>query len=483
VKILETVKGWFSKMSAFKNVKTALKHKNIPSHGGYFKNIEEWEKIYKGGGDWMTVARGGINGGTRKINQFNAAKLVCNEFLNLTFSEQVDISISDENLHKYVNQVLQDGGFWHSFPELLERFYALGGAAIKAYLNKGKVKLDFVPATRFIPVSWDDVRITGGVFVSSITKSGKSYNLYEWHSFENGVEIIENYLYRIDTEPPVKCRLSELYPNLEERVEIKGLTAPTFIYFKPNEANNIDFDTPLGISVFANAIDTIKALDVVFDSFQREFILGKKRIIVPTSAIQTEFSIDGKARRWFDTSDEVYQAFRSDDSENLKIIDNTVNLRVDEHIKSINTLLDVLCAQVGLSTGTLAFDSAKGVRTATEVISQNSQTYRTVEGHQNLIREAIEGLIKSIVELSFSQGLISNKTYEINIHFDDSIITDKNADIENAIKLNAAGLLSKVDAMMKIHGYDMITAKTKLQEIVNEQRVGMGTLNLLDSMS
>ena len=470
-------------MSAFKNVKTAFKSQYIPSFGEYYKNIEKWEKIYKGEGDWTTVPRGGINGGTRRINQMNAAKLVCNELLKLTFSAQVDISISDDKLQEHVENVLQNGGFWKAFPELLERFYALGGAAVKAYLDKGKVRLDFVPATRFIPTSWDDVRITAGIFVSSVTKNGKSYSLHEWHSFDNGVEVIENHLYRMNTgaESPVKCRLSELYPDLEERVEITGLSAPTFIYFKPHAANNIDFDTPLGISVFANAIDTLKALDVVFDSFMREFVLGKKRIIVPTSAIQKEFDADtGKARRWFDTSDEVYQAFRTDDAENLKITDNSVALRIDEHVKAINTLLDLLCAQTGLSAGTLSFDAVQGVRTATEVISQNSQSYRTVAGHQNLIREAIEGLITAIVELSVKQNLVSNGEYSINIKFDDSIITDKNADIENAIKLRAAKLLSRVDAIIKIFGYDEETAKIKAQEITNEELAVFDSLKMPD---
>jgi A118 family predicted phage portal protein len=470
-------------MSAFKSVKTALKSQKIPALDGYYKNIEKWETIYKGAGDWTTVSKGGINGGTRKISQMNAAKLVCHELLNLTFSKEVDISISDKIIKKHVDDILQSGGFWKAFPELLERNYVLGGAAIKAYIDKNKIRLDFVPATRFIPTSWDDVRITAGIFVSSVTKGAKSYNLYEWHTFENGVEIIENHLYRMNTgtESAVKCRLSEVYPNLEERIEITGLSAPTFAYFKPNAANNIDFDTPLGISVFANAIDTLKALDVVFDSLQREFILGKKRIIVPTSAIQKEFDDDGKSRRWFDTSDEVYQAFKTDDSEDLKIIDNTVDLRIDEHIKAINSLLDVLCAQTGLSVGTLSFDSVQGVKTATEIISQNSQSYRTVAGHQNLIREALEGVITAIVELSINLGIITKTDYKINIKFDDSIITDKNADIQNAILLLKAGLLSKTDAMIKIFGYDEKTAKNKAQKIIDESRINFEPL--IGSMS
>ena len=44
-----------------------------------------------------------------------------------------------------------------------------------------------------------------------------------------------------------------------------------------NIVNNINKNNPMGIAVFANSIDVLKAIDIVFDSYNNEFILGRKK--------------------------------------------------------------------------------------------------------------------------------------------------------------------------------------------------------------
>ena len=83
--------------------------------------------------------------------------------------------------------------------------------------------------------------------------------------------------------------------------------------------------------------------------------------------------------RYFDSTDEAYVAFKTDDTDALKIQDNTVSLRVTEHEQAINAFLSMLCLQVGFSAGTFTFDKASGIKTATEVISENSKTYKTIK--------------------------------------------------------------------------------------------------------
>ena len=46
-------------------------------------------------------------------------------------------------------------------------------------------------------------------------------------------------------------------------------------------------DIPLGQSLFGGALGTLRALDICFDSFVREFRLGKKRLIVPSRAVRS----------------------------------------------------------------------------------------------------------------------------------------------------------------------------------------------------
>lgn len=476
-------------MGIIKGVKTAFSNKDVPDYEVFYSDyIDKWKNAWKGNPEWKPARKTGLYPTKEKRRDrkcLNTAKALCNEFANLTFSEQVEITVSDKTYHEYVQKILQDNGFWKNFPDLLELNYAIGGTVLKAYLDGGNVKLDYVDGDMFIPTRWDNRAIYDGVFISRTTKGRKYYTLFEWQTLEEVPDdtgsiisriAIENHLFASDlaTEIGVEVSLSDLYPKLSPVVYVNNVSSPLFSYMRPSVANNIDTDSPLGISVYANAMDTLEALDIAFDSFSREFILGRKRIIVPTSAIRTvpDPENPGKSVRYFDADDEVYQAFKDAENEEQKITDNTMTLRVEEHVSAINALLNVLCFQVGLSPGTLSFDAVQGLKTATEVISQNSKTYRTKQSHQNIIKEVLEDTVKSIINLGLAIGDLSDiKDYEVTIGFDDSIIVDENAIIDNNIKLVTAELKSKLRAIKEILKCDDKTARAELDQIAKENQV------------
>ena len=104
----------------------------------------------------------------------------------------------------------------------------------------------------------------------------------------------------------------------------QGLSTSLFAYYRPAIANNLDDDSPLGVSIYANALSTLKALDICYDSFVQEFRLGRKRIIVPAQCLRTvQDPVTNQVRRFFDATDEAYVALKSDDTDALKIQDNT----------------------------------------------------------------------------------------------------------------------------------------------------------------
>ncbi|TMZ50923.1 phage portal protein, partial [Klebsiella pneumoniae] len=190
--------------------------------------------------------------------------------------------------------------------------------------------------------------------------------------------VIRNELYESNGQDlGIKVALSTLFPDLEEEVRISGLSKPIFTYFKPNTANNIDTQSPLGISIYANALDTMKAIDTAFDSLHREFRLGKKRIIVPSHMVKVvNDPLTGKPLRYFDPSDEVYEALNTDNIDDADIKDIKTELRVEEHVSAINALLNLFAMQTGFSAGTFSFDG-QSVKTATEVVSENSKTFKS----------------------------------------------------------------------------------------------------------
>ena len=304
-----------------------------------------------------------------------------------------------------------------------DRVMALGGGAIKVWYEEkrdgegnvipgsGSIRLGFCMADQFVPTAWDNTQVTDGVFISRQAKDGYYYTRLEWHKWDGLTYWISNEAYRSEykqngaKEPQdilgFRYPLNAAYPFLDEQTPLQGLSTSLFAYYRPAIANNLDDDSPLGVSIYANALSTLKALDICYDSFVQEFRLGRKRIIVPAQCLRTvQDPITKESRRFFDATDEAYVALKTDDTDALKIQDNTVSLRVGEHEQAINALLSILCLQVGFSAGTFTFDRAQGLKTATEVISENSKTYKTIKSNQLQIKAAIDRVVDAIVQVA-----------------------------------------------------------------------------------
>lgn len=174
--------------------------------------------------------------------------------------------------------------------------------------------------------------------------------------------------------------------------------------------------------------------------------------------------------RYFDANDEVFQAFDFMDEHSQKILDNSVEIRVEEHAKAIQTLLDILAMKTGFSPGTFTFDS-QGVKTATEVVSENSKTFRTKNSHETIVEEGIKELIRSIVEVAALYGFFyAAEDYEVNIDFDDSIAEDRDSNADYYLKLVNADLISKKTALMRILDYTEEQAEEELKRIAEEKK-------------
>lgn len=432
----------------------------------YAGRIAKWNDIYRGGGDWRYTRKGGMNGGMRRVASLNSAKAVCAELARLCFTEGTELFCADKETEAYLKRTLDENGFSERFSDFLEKTFALGGGVIKVFRGEDGVKLDFVTADRFVPTKWDSRGISGGAFGSEVFENGKSYILAETQELSEDGLIVENKLLR---ESGGEAELSEVYPKMVGKSVIRGLTKPLFVYFRAG-AGELAQCAPLGASVFADSEDVLKALDIVFDSLTREFILGKKRIIVPSYAVRGEYDENGGIRRFFDVNDEVFEAFSTSDTDELKISDNTAQLRVAEHAEAISQLLDMLCMQVGLSEGALSYKNGT-VRTATEVVSKNSRTFRTAGFYRKMIAKGLSQVAENVCVLGKMSGELSpNACESAVIKFADGVCEDEGTRTERAQRLYAGGLISRARAISEIYGIPLDEAKTMEKEDFNGER-------------
>ena len=473
--IMAKVKGVLSKLGIIKTIKNVSQLKEIPIDDEAYQQIDMWKLLYQGYcAEWHHIVYHTVNGEKRRrMMTLHMPKVICNEMASLIFNEKCEISISDETLAGEIYKIFNQNRFDKHFQIYLEYMFALGGMVVKPYFEDNLVKLSFVTADCFIPISWDNQGVREALFVDETQKGSKKYTLLEWHQWQGDVYVIKNELFESESKTSElghKVPLSILYPELDEEVMIHNFKRPNFVYFKPNIANNLDMQSPLGISLFADSLDTLHTLDIAFDSYQREFRLGKRRIIVPATAVRTIVDDEGYLQRYFDANDEVYQALGSGDMDSDKIQDCSVELRVEEHIAAINSLLNLLAMQTGFSAGSFAFDG-KSMKTATEVVSENSKTFKSKQSHENIIEEGLTELIECIVQTAELYGVFSRPSteWDVTILFDDSIAEDRNKEIDKQTKMVTAGLQSRKRAIMKLHGLTEEEALDLLEEIMKDK--------------
>lgn len=473
--IVAKVRRWMYKLGLIKGISNVVDMKDVMITDTMYSNIEKWKQLYMGYyPKWHDVTYQTVDGNShkRQMRSMGMPKVIASEMANLVFNEKCEISLSDEKTHEYVKEVLKNSSFYLQFQNYLEYMFAIGGIVAKAYVDEQGVRVSFVNADCFIPTAGNGKTVTEGVFINETRKNNKRYTLLEWHRWIDGKYVIRNELYESDgADLGVKISLSTMYPDLKEEVEIENLKRSLFVYIKPNLANNIELTSNLGVSIYSAALDTLHELDVAFDSFEREFRLGKKRIIVPSSAVKMIVDpLTGQMRRYFDVNDEAYESLELGmDSDAVK--DISFELRVDEHIAAINALLNILSMQTGFSTGSFTFDS-EGLKTATEVVSQNSKTYRTRNGHITIIEEALKELITVILEVSELYNLYSApEGIEVTVNFDDSIAEDRNTNADYWIKLKMSGLTSAKMAIMKVLKVTEEEAERIFEEIQNENKM------------
>jgi len=473
-RIITALKRGLVKLGLLKEIEKITDLKDVSINDEMFQKIEIWKALYRGYHEpFHKVTYKTIDGTKeRTMLTLNMPKAAAQEMASLVYNEKCEISISDDLIAEFITEVLKRNKFDKKFQDYIEYMFAHGGMVIKPYVENDRIMLSFVTADCFIPISWRNDTIYEAVFPYEFKRRDKKYTHLEWHLWENGQYVIRNEVYESQNgaDLGIKVPLAQFFPDLEEEVKIDGLNQPLFAYFKPNIANNIDLQSPLGISIFANALDTLKAIDTAFDSFHREFRLGRKRILVPAHMVKTVIDPeDGLPKRYFDSNDETYEAFGTEQDE-LEIKDISVELRVDEHISAINALLNIFAMQTGFSTGTFTFDG-QSMKTATEVVSEQSKTFKNKQSHETIIEAGLQELIDSIVAMGELYGMINAPgEYEVAISFDDSIAEDKGAEINQQTQLVAAGLQSKKRAIMKVQGVTEEEAQQILQEILEEER-------------
>lgn len=418
---------------------------------------------------------------SRKFNHLPIAKTACKKIASLIYNEQAEIVVDDDVTNEFINNILLNDNFNKNFERYLESCLALGGIAMRPYFNGKDIKIAFVQAPVFFPLQSNTQDVSNAAIVTKTVKSegrnNKYYTLIEFHEWQNENYIITNELYVSSNSETIGTRtlLTDLYDDLEENVVIRGLSRPLFTYLKPAGMNNKDINSPLGLSIYDNAKTTIDFINRTFDEFMWEIRMGQRRVAVPES--MTSLNIREKNGELtytpkFETDQNVFVQITTGDMDSQKITDLTTPIRADDYVKSINKGLSLFEMQIGVSSGMFSFDG-KSMKTATEIVSENSDTYQMRNSLASLVEHSIKELVVSICELGKAVNIYHGnipELDEISVNLDDGVFTDRNVELEYWTKALASGIVSKQYAIEKILGITESEAFEMLNKIKEEQQ-------------
>lgn len=497
------IKVVLTKMGLVKSIESVSDVSDLLIDDDQVKQIDMWDAAYKGNPEWIhkkwTSALNNVHSHTQK--SLNMPKILSKKMASLVFSKKVNILVtphvdgvkkdndddqSDNEANKFIQDTLNDNYFYNNCERYLEYMFGTGGMVMRFYIADGKVKIRFATADAFYPISQDENGVTECVIASRFVKGGKYYTLLEWHLEDDQNFIVKNELYTsVNGDSDVlgtKVLLKDVYgTSLRDESDYpkKFYTRPTFIYLKPNLANNFSYNSPLGISIFANAIDTLKQLDQAYDMLNQEMEMGRRRIIVPDNLMESKINPHTGEREFHMNFEEaVYQAYTYDDTSGRATSpepkDITLSLRTQQIIDTINSLLDILAAQTGFSAGTFSYSNTQGLETATGVISRNSDTYQSKSSHETILEDAFKKMCQTILELGKASNIYRGDTdVDISINFDDSIAKDRteNANYYELITGNKP-LMPRKEAIKQIFDMTNDQAQEYLDMLNDEESQG-----------
>ena len=410
----------------------------------FYRKIDEWISWYNSNVRQFTFYKVYTGRGTSKRcrrKSMGMAKKLSEDIADLLLNERVMITLEDETTQEFVRKVLDNNHFLVMGNDYQERKAYSGTVAYIPYLynavvqedgtiSAGEIGINYVDAKNIYPVSWNNGNVTECVFTFVHTVRQKKYVQIQFHRIEpDGVYVIENNVLECTKGSAEGRELTEQewkqlkpFANLAARTET-GSTEPQFVIDRLNITNNADECNPMGIAIFANAIDTLKKLDMEFDSLPEDY----------------------------------------DKSQTGLIKEVDMSLRVEQHSKAINDDLNYLSLKCGFGTERYRFDGA-GAKTATEIISENSDMYRMLKKHETILEDVLKRLIRIIIRLGIVTGNTLDQNTDIVIDFDDSIIEDKGAERQQDRQDVSMGVMRHEEYRAKWYGETVEQAKKNLPE-------------------
>ncbi len=343
------------------------------------------------------------------------ARMVADEMATLVLPEGTIISSTDESMNEWIDNRFHD--FIDDSVEFLSRVYATGAGAwaIGLQLNQGQVEtyIQSYDAQETIPL------IGGGcAFTSLVNIDGKRYKQLQIHAMHEGTFHIFTHLFDEHDKEVV-------FDNVAGAVNT-AQTMPTFTIVRPARSNTVNKYSPLGCSIYEDAIGAFKMVDESFNELYWHTRLSRPRVFLDETMIARDKKT-GEIDYQTTLDKTLFRAVGGAVGSSTPISVYNPETHIADMTQALNSALSIMSVKCGFGQGYFSFDFKQGLKTATEVVANNSQLYRNIKRHEKRLGSSIKEIIQAafLVEMRFAGSTMpESEVPQIDIMWDDSVMID-----------------------------------------------------------
>lgn len=370
-----------------------------------------------------------LNGIPYELNRLNFGKRCCSDDANLC--EVLEINAGDGEQADFVNDALGKSEFNTQYRKQLEKTSADGTTACYIRLDNatfmdngsvqgGSIKLNYVEADAFMPLTVENDIVTEAAFSgSALSKGKKQTTLVLFTLGENGMYTAETHVFD-DKGNEIK--------DMETIVQL-GDVKP-FAVMRNAEVNNLDDMTGYGLPKLWGAIPALKVVDLCYNVLFSDLDKAEKIILV--NELLCEFDENGKPKM----TPEQKKLFvlvgekLPDPQDKALIQEYNPEIRIDQVTKAFELALSLLSMSFGYGTKKYSFENGQ-ITTATEYVGERQDQMQELNRQRQEAIRYIQDICRAVMWFANTfQGKSFNLDQEILVDFDDSYITDREAELE-----------------------------------------------------
>ena len=219
---------------------------------------------------------------------------------------------------------------------------------------------------------------------------------------------------------------------------LENVEKPLFTYFKTPLSNNIDSESPLGISIYDNAIDLIHQADAQWERILWEFESSERAI----DATEDIFRYNQNGKPILPKGRErMFRTYDIQTTEKPFIETFSPEIRDVSLFNGLNRIFQRIEFNCGLAYGTLS-DLSTVEKTAEELKTSKQRSYTTVSAIQKSFESSLEHIIY-IYNFYARYFRLSVSDAVLICTWGDSVLEDTEKEFQRRLQMVTAGLLTK----------------------------------------